>query len=79
VLAALAADAGMFAMARVDNVTPAESEAGRAGSIWVVITESAAELARVGAKKQGAWVALTALPGQPVWSDDFANVLGALR
>ncbi len=79
VLAALAADAGMFAMARVDNVTPAESEAGRAGSIWVVITESAAELARIGAKKQGAWVALTALPGQPVWSDDFANVLGALR
>ncbi len=79
VLAALAHDAGMFAMARVDNVSPAESEAGRANSIWVVLTESAAELARIGAKSPGAWVALMPAPGQPVWSDDFANVLGALR
>ena len=79
VFAALARDAGMIARDRRDeDVAPEMKEAGKSGSVWVVLSESAEELMRV-AMTQPEWTPLVATPGQKVWTDDFANVLGALR
>lgn len=89
VFGALAREAGAFAIVRRDVPKAAEAELGKAASEWVVLSDSAAALAEVtathaansaNARGEGAgWQTLEAPPGQAVWTDAFANVLGALR
>lgn len=79
VIAALAKDAGMFAIdRRDDDLTREQKEAGKARSEWVVLTESKAVADRL-VDEHKDWHSLEAPAGQGVWTDDFANVLGALR
>jgi SAM-dependent methyltransferase len=65
VLGALAKDAGMIALDRLD-------EAGE----WVLLTDTKAELDRI-VRTSNRW--RPAPVGPSVWTDDFANVLGAMR
>ena len=79
IFAALANDAGMLAIGRIDReVTPAEKEAEKTPSHWVVLSTSDAALSAIQAKNKD-WHRLTPPPKQKVWTDDFADVLGAMR
>lgn len=79
VIAALAKDAGMFALdRRDDDLTREQKDAGKARSEWVVLTESRDTVERLSAEHKD-WHPLVPPPGQSVWTDDYANVLGALR
>ena len=79
VLAKLADDAGMLAIGRKDNdLEPEEEDAMKSRSHWVVLTTSSKALVDIGARNKS-WKPLTASPSQTVWTDDFANVLGAMR
>ena len=79
VIAALAKDAGMLAIdRRDDDLTREQKEAGKARSEWVVLTESKEAADRIASAHKD-WHPIEAPAGQGVWTDDFANVLGALR
>lgn len=79
VFAKLAEDAGMKAMGRRDNtLTEAEEEALKSRSNWLVLTTSEAAMGAI-TSRNAAWKALTVPPGQQLWTDDFANVLWAMR
>jgi hypothetical protein len=78
VLAAIAADRHLVAYTRHDDDVPSEraAEAMRA-SVWVVLARAEndfGQLARSGPR----WTRLASHPGDPVWTDDYTNVLGAL-
>lgn len=79
IFAALANDAGMLAIGRIDReVTPAEKAAEKTASHWVVLSTSAPELDAILAKNKE-WHRLPPPAKQKVWTDDFADVLGAMR
>lgn len=79
IFAALAADAGMLAIGRLDReVTSEEKEAEKTPSHWVVLSTSGPALAAIHAKNEE-WRKLGPPAKQKVWTDDFADVLGAMR
>ena len=76
VLAALAREDGCAILCRDDlDVTPQEMRAGKSPSQWVVIARSGESLKPL---KAPTWEAPTG-DGQPAWTDDFSNVLTAMR
>lgn len=78
VVAALAHDAGLHGITRLDaKVSDAESKAFKAASHWVAMSTSPRVLAAISAKNE-AWRTLVAPPQQKVWSDDFADLLAAM-
>ncbi|MBA3268426.1 MAG: fused MFS/spermidine synthase [Acidimicrobiia bacterium] len=78
VLGDLAADADMAAMVRDEpEVTEAQADEGKAGSVWVAMAREPADLASLAADPT--WVTLPPRPGADVWTDDFSNLLGAIR
>lgn len=79
ILAALAKEAGMAALDREDVLfDPALARAGKADSEWVVLASSSAALEPVRSAHEG-WRPLEPSAASRVWTDDFANVLGAVR
>lgn len=80
VFGALAREAGMAAVVRSDRAEPPGGPApeGKSPSDWVVLTDSRAELDLLLRGKDG-WKPLDAPASQSVWTDDYANVLGALK
>ena len=79
VFASLAADAGMLAIGRSDHEGTAEERAmQKADSHWVALSTSADKLDAIAAKHK-LWHRLPPPPKQSVWTDDFADVLGAMR
>jgi SAM-dependent methyltransferase len=76
VVAKLAADAGWRAWGRIDrDVSPEEKARGKQPSSWIVTGDYenvASVVLRPG------WEPLTA-DTRPTWTDDFSNVLGAVR
>jgi hypothetical protein len=79
VFAALAKDAGMLVIERKDDaVPPDERAAGKAPSEWLVLTESRPSIDTILRGHEG-WHVLAPPASQSVWTDDYANVLGALR
>ena len=79
VFAALAADADMVAIGRSDREgTPAERAMEKSDSHWVVLSTSAERLDAIAAKNE-VWHRLPRTPKQNVWTDDFADVLAAMR
>jgi len=78
VLGDLAGDAHLSAAVRdQQHVTVAQAEEGKAGSVWVVMARSRADLAMMA--DDPAWVPLAPRPGARVWTDDFSNLLGAFK
>jgi hypothetical protein len=78
VVAALAKDAGLLAIARLDaTVTPEETKRFKSGSHWIAMSKSAETLAPISAKNK-AWHRIEPPPGQKVWTDDFSDLLAAM-
>ena len=78
VIAALADDAGLACRVRIDaDVSPADREAGKQGSIWAVMVDDAAELGPVATDPK--WVIPQPQISDSVWTDDFSNILRHLR
>lgn len=79
VFAALAKQAGLVALVRRDDAPSREARAsGKDPSEWVLLTETRAA-SGLGSDASEAWRSLEAAPLPNVWTDDYANVLGALR
>jgi len=79
IFAALAADAGMLAIGRIErDITPEEKAQEKTLSHWVVLSTSPEALDAVMAKNKE-WHRLPPPAKQKVWTDDFADVLGAMR
>jgi SAM-dependent methyltransferase len=79
VFASLAADADMLAIGRSDREgTPEERAMEKTDSHWVVLSTSADKLDAIAAKNK-VWHRLPRAAKQKVWTDDFADVLGAMR
>ena len=77
VLAGLASDAGLVALAQ-DDVVVSEAEAadGKRGSQWVVLAREPGDLAALADDRR--WYTLD-LPGAPLWTDDYSSVLSVLK
>ena len=79
VVAALAKDAGFRGITRLDAVvSKEESKKFKSGSHWVAMSTSAETLAPIAAKHK-AWRTLEPPPGQKVWTDDFSDLLAAMK
>ena len=77
VLAALAHDANCTAMYCDDlNVSPAECAKGKSASQWIIIARHFDTNSTFADQH---WQPLPAAPNQPVWTDDFSNILGIFR
>jgi len=79
VFAKLAEDAGLLGIGRNDrDVKDDEGDAMKTRSHWVVLTSSRDALTEVSSKNPQ-WHPLVASGNQQLWTDDFANVLTAMR
>jgi len=83
----LAGDAGLAALV-ADDLHPSDGRAPatRTGSMWVVLARDRADLATLADLANPAdlaggprWKPLPARPGARVWTDDFSNLLEALK
>jgi hypothetical protein len=63
---------------RDDGRETDERTAGKVPSEWVLLTDTRAELDLI-LRSSKDWQPLVAPASQSVWTDDYANVLGALR
>jgi spermidine synthase len=78
VLAGEAANLSLVGYQRTDvDVTAAQAAAGKFPSAWLVMAPAAENLGDI--PLQPAWHALQANPNDPVWTDDFSNVLSVTR
>lgn len=78
VMGDLAGDAGLAAIVRDDLGTgEAARTAAESGSMWVVMARDRADLAGLAGDPR--WKPLPARPGTRVWTDDFSNLLDALK
>lgn len=74
VLGALARDAGLVSRVRNDaNPSAAEQERGKSPSIWVVMAHGDADLGPLATDPL--WIAPRVRPDEPVWTDDFSNII----
>jgi hypothetical protein len=73
VLGDLAGDAGLLAQVRHD-LSKADPSSGRLPSQWVLMTPCATSQV-----PGGAWEPLGPRPGVRVWTDDYSNLVGAVR
>ena len=79
VVAALARDAGLRGITRLDGkVSEEESKAFKSASHWTAMSTSPEVLAEISVKHPG-WRSLEAPVDQKVWTDDFADLLGAIK
>jgi len=77
-LQAIAANLGMAAAVRRDiDIPPAERERAKKESVWVAVG-TAAEIDAL-RRRQPDWEPIPVRPGQPVWTDDYANLLGVFN
>ena len=82
VLAALADDAHMMTMTADDTfVSPAEIEAGKFPSKWIVMARNEGELDDLAARTSspGRWVKVVRQAGTRVWTDDYSNLLSIIK
>ena len=78
----LAQDAHLTAMIANDTqISPAEHDAGKLPSIWVVMARNRNDLDALAADKSRAyrWVPLEGRPGSRLWTDDYSNLLGVVK
>ena len=81
-LASLAQDSHLACMVENDiDVPQAEIDQGRFPSIWVVMSRDQADLVYLAAETgyPAKWQPMAAKPGARVWTDDYSNLLSAIR
>jgi len=78
VVARIAADRGLVGYVRNDrDVPPDKAEQAMRPSVWVVLARGEGDFGQI-AQSAGRWVRLAANPDDPLWTDDYSNVLGIL-
>ena len=78
VLARIAADRELAGYVRNDReIPPDKAEQAMRPSVWVVLARDQADFGQI-AQAAGRWVRLGADLEDPLWTDDYSNVLGAL-
>jgi hypothetical protein len=78
----LAQDAHLACLAENDtSVTQLEGNAGKSASMWLVMARSQSDLSRLAADKSphAPWLAVPLHPEQRVWTDDYSNLLSAIK
>jgi hypothetical protein len=78
----LARDANLAAAIANDvDISQVEHDAGKLGSIWVVMARDAADLDALNSQTSRGfrWQPLTSRPGLRLWTDDYSNPLGAVK
>jgi hypothetical protein len=76
VVAAVAGSLGLAGLAQEQHVPRAAEERGARRSHWVVLARGRASLGRLAADRR--WHELQARPGDPVWTDQFSNILSVV-
>ena len=78
VVASLARDAGMVAFIRADRKVPASQLArGKLPSTWVALARNPGDLGNIPSDPR--WKRLQASANDPVWTDDFSNILSTFK
>lgn len=78
VMANLARDASLVAFVRNDRLVPQEQlAAGKLPSVWVVMARSSVELGPI--LHDARWKRLQPNLNDPVWTDDFSNILATFK
>jgi hypothetical protein len=78
VLGRIAADRGLVGYVRNDReIPPDKAEQAMRPSVWVVLARDQADFGQI-AQAAGRWVRLEADMRDPLWTDEYSNVLGAL-
>jgi spermidine synthase len=77
ILANLAQATNMVGVSQVHELSDLDASSGKAGSEWVILANSPAALAEFNANPN--WQQLKPDATRPVWTDDFASLLSALR
>jgi len=78
----LAADAHLIALKGSDTlVTPAQLEAGKLASIWVVMARNPSDLTPLDSTPHPGftWERLNRQPNARLWTDDYSNLLGVVK
>jgi hypothetical protein len=79
VLARIAADRSLVCYVRRDTDVPPEKAAeAMRPSVWVVLARDENDLGQL-ARTGQRWVRLVSNAGDPLWTDDYTNVLGVLE
>jgi spermidine synthase len=79
VLARIAGDQRLVCYARDDREVPPERAAeGMRPSVWVVVARDEKDVGQL-AQSAPRWVRLLPGPGDPLWTDDYTNVLGIMQ
>jgi hypothetical protein len=79
VLARIAADRGLVCYLREDpDVSPEKAGQGMRASSWVIVARDQNDVGQL-AESAPRWVRLVSAPGDPLWTDDYTNVLGILN
>jgi hypothetical protein len=78
VVARLAADRGLVCYLREDkDVPPEKAGQGMRASVWVLLARDEKDVGQL-AHSAPRWVRLVSSPDDPLWTDDYTNVLGIL-
>ena len=56
---------------------PEGVEEGMRASVWVILARDANDAGQL-AHSAPRWIQLLSRPGDPLWTDDYSNVLGVL-
>lgn len=77
VLGAIGDDLKLVGYGRRDDASPQDAANGKADSHWIVLAKNWEAINRL--NTNGNWFMLRRLPGDPLWTDDFSNVLSVLK
>ena len=77
VLAATAQRAGLIAWDMLDGTTDSEAKEGKTQSNWVLLANEETPVSKL--NKPEYWDVVIVPPGKRIWTDDYSNVLGALK
>ena len=68
---------GLPGLSQSYAVTQAAASDGAASSIWILVARNRAALGTL--VDDPRWKRLDTRPGQPVWTDEFSNILSVVR
>jgi hypothetical protein len=77
VLGAIARDLGVHVRGQGYRVSPEEEWEGKQSSVWIIMSRRAEHLGPL--RHDQRWGVPVFGPGQRAWTDDYSNLIGAMR